>query len=215
MLLIDLKRQRCKKIELCSLILENLYCHIYLSKVTDSIITYMKYFLQYISLVILLTSCTENYDCRWNMKKDCRDSIIAYISSHPEYNAYLVVFKHELTDQMGIRTTGFLIGPLYYQLRIDLRSALLINTNNAKVFILSDMQDFLETSEMSTNDNDLDSFGVDYNKGETAAVNYVRHAVYMHYKDSILIINNRPDTLFLPKIIKDEMIVEDEMNRDD
>ncbi len=174
----------------------------------------MKYFLQYISIVIFLSSCTENYDCRWNMKEDCRDSIIAYISSHPEYAAYLVVPKYEITDQMGVRTTGFLLGPLYNQSRSYLRTALPININNAKVFILSDMQYFLKTSEMSTNDFDLDSFVVDYNNEETAAVNYVRHAVYMHYKDSMLIINNRPDTLFLPKIIKDEMIVEDEMNRD-
>ena len=141
------------------------------------------------------------------MKKDCRDSIKAYISSHKEYSAYLVVLKHTVSDQLGITTTGFLVGPLNRQSKQELHSLLPIVIDNAKVFILTDLQLIMDVPEMFVSESDINSYG--YNK-ESGAVNYIRHAVYMYYNDSILMVNTRPDTLFLPKIVEDKMISEDE-----
>ena len=66
----------------------------------------------------------------------------------------------------------------------------------------------MDVPEMSVSESDINSFASDYNKNEPAAVNFIRHAVYMYYNDSKLMVNTRPDTLFLPKIVEDEMIVE-------
>ena len=79
-----------------------------------------------------------------------------------------------------------------------------------KVFIMTDIELLVDVPEIPNIDEEfLKSSDCGYNKREPAAVNYVRHAVYMHYEDSILIVNNRPDTLFLPKIIEDELVTED------
>lgn len=166
----------------------------------------MKNLLNIIIFVLLIISCADNYDCRWKMKKDCRDSIKAYISSHKDYSSYLVVLKHTVSDQLGIITTGFLIGPLYCQSKQELHSLLPIVIDNAKVFILSDLQLIMDVPEMFVSERDINSYG--YNK-DSGAVNYIRHAVYMYYNDSILMVNTRPDTLFLPKIVEDKMISED------
>ncbi len=171
----------------------------------------MKKVLIFFCWVILFTSCTDNYDCRWNLKEDCRDSIKAYISAHKEYESYLVVLKHAVSYQEGVITTGFLIGPLYDQQKHELNPLLSIKIDNAKVFIMSDLQLLLDVPPMPVNDEKyVKSTTYDYNKKESAAVNYVRHSVYMYYSDSVLMVNNRPDTLFLPKIIVDEMVTEDE-----
>ncbi len=166
----------------------------------------MKNLLNIIIFVLLIVSCADNYDCRWKMKKDCRDSIKAYISSHKDFSSYLVVLKHTVSDKLEIITTGFLIGPLYSQSKQELHSLLPIVIDNAKVFILSDLQLIMDVPEMFVSESDINSYG--YNK-DPVAVNYIRHAVYMYYNDSILMVNTRPDTLFLPKIVEDEMISED------
>lgn len=167
----------------------------------------MKKMLNFIILIPFFISCVNNYDCRWKLKKDCRDSIKAYISSHKEYSAYLVVLKHTVSDQLGIATTGFLVGPLNRQSKQELHSLLPIVIDNAKVFILTDLQLIMDVPELFVSESDINSYG--YNK-ESGAVNYIRHAVYMYYNDSILMVNTRPDTLFLPKIVEDKMISEDE-----
>ena len=168
----------------------------------------MKDLLKIIIFIPLCASCTDNYDCRWKLKEDCRDSIKAYISSHKEYSSYLVVLKHTVSDQLRVITTGFLVGPLYRQSMQELHLPLPIVIENAKVFILSDLQLLMDVPEMSVSESDINSFASDYNKNEPAAVNFIRHAVYMYYNDSKLMVNTRPDTLFLPKIVEDEMIVE-------
>lgn len=167
----------------------------------------MNKLLYIICFLFLGGSCVDRYECRWKLKEDCRDSIKAYILSHKDYTSYLVVLKHAVSDQARIITTGFLVGPLYNQSMQELHSLLPIRIDNAKVYILSDLQLLMDVSEMSVNENGMNP--IDNNKNDDAAVNYVRHAVYMYYNDSKLIVNTRPDTLFLPKIIEDEMIEED------
>lgn len=170
----------------------------------------MKIILNIICLVLLFASCADNYDCKWNLKEDCRDSIKSYISAHKEYTSYLVVPKHVISDQAGILTIGFLVGPLYGLSNQVQHSLLPIRIDNAKVFIMTDLELLVDVPEIPNIDEEfLKSSDCGYNKREPAAVNYVRHAVYMHYEDSILIVNNRPDTLFLPKIIEDELVTED------
>ena len=168
----------------------------------------MKSIFKIICLFLLYSSCTGNKDCRWKIKEDCRDSIKSYITSHKEYKSYLVVFKYAISDQAGIVTTGFLVGPLYEQSKREFSSLLPIEIDNAKVFIQSDLQLLMDGDEKTIDESDSDSFIYDYNKNESAAVNYVRHAVYMYYDDSRLMVNTRPDTLFLPKILEDEMILD-------
>lgn len=170
----------------------------------------MKIKLYIICLVLLFASCTGRYDCTWKLKKDCRDSIKAYISAHKEYTSYLVVLKHVVSDQAGILTTGFLVGPLYGLSDQELTSLLPVEIDNAKVFIMSDLQLLMDVPEIPAIDEKyVKSMDYGYNKRESAVVNYVRHAVYMYYEDSVLMVNNRPDTLFIPKIIEDEVVTED------
>lgn len=169
----------------------------------------MKNIFKIICFILLCSSCTGNNDCKWKLKEACRDSIKSYITSHKDYKSYLVVFKYTVSDQAGIATTGFLIGPLYEQSKHEFSSLLPIKIDNAQVFILSDLQLLMDGFEKPTNKSDSGSFTYDYNKNESAAVNYVRHAVYMYYDDSRLMVNTRPDTLFLPKILEDEMILEE------
>lgn len=169
----------------------------------------MRFVFIIICLVILFASCTDKYDCRWKIKEDCRDSIEAYISSHQEYPSFLIVLKHEISEQTGVVTNGFFVGPLYEQSRLELHSALPVVINNAKVYILSDLQYLLESPEMTSSESSQYSFILDYNKEESAPVNYIRCAVYMYYDENRLIVNTRPDTLFLPKLVEDSTIIDE------
>lgn len=160
------------------------------------------------SICLLLLSCSDNMECHLKMKKDCYDAFENYIKTHKEYPAYLLISKHFVTERGEVETAGYILGPCYSRFLEYEDLPILIEIDGKKIFFQTDMQLLIEPCTLSKESLGVASDEFDYDNKKPIWVNFIRHAIYIYFHKSELLMNSRPDTLFLPKIEKDDFYKE-------
>ncbi len=163
----------------------------------------------------LLPSCEVKSNGFRELSPEANKIITDYVNSTPQYNTYLLV-SQSLLYKTPIKEPGFLIGPFfpllndYYKGCHALR---LVDIGSNRVYVLDDMSALVgEETEEWTNINKLDKSvtldGVLLQKiypsdKNSNMINYLCRAKLFYYANGSFLINNRPDTVYLPRVKMD------------
>ena len=163
----------------------------------------------------LLLSCEVKSNGFRELSPEANKIITDYVNSTPQYNTYLLV-SQSLLYKTPIKEPGFLIGPFfpllndYYKGCHALR---LVDIGSNRGYVLDDMSALVgEETEEWTNINKLDKSvtldGVLLQKiypsdKNSNMINYLCRAKLFYYANGSFLINNRPDTVYLPRVKMD------------
>lgn len=172
-----------------------------------------------ISILILIISNShfKKNVFKYTIQEDCMDIINAYVEDSDKYNSYLIMptkmlFNHENAP------FGYLIGPLYKGLENEIdgfNPVSIIKIKGKKIYLYSDISDLISfgtdtimkycpEDSIVISRNDKDVLYTEY-----ILVNYLKRARMFYKCRGKFLINNSPDTFFLPKI-NIEYVVEEE-----
>lgn len=172
-----------------------------------------------ISILILIISNLhfKRNVFKYTIQEDCMDIINAYVEDSDKYNSYLIMptkmlFNHENAP------FGYLIGPLYKGLENEIdgfNPVSIIKIKGKKIYLYSDISDLISfgtdtimkycpEDSVVISRNDKDVLYTEY-----ILVNYLKRARMFYKCRGKFLINNSPDTFFLPKI-NIEYVVEEE-----
>lgn len=172
-----------------------------------------------ISILILIISNLhfKRNVFKYTIQEDCMDIINAYVEDSDKYNSYLIMptkmlFNHENAP------FGYLIGPLYKGLENEIdgfNPVSIIKIKGKKIYLYSDISDLISfgtdtimkyclEDSIVISRNDKDVLYTEY-----ILVNYLKRARMFYKCRGKFLINNSPDTFFLPKI-NIEYVVEEE-----
>lgn len=172
-----------------------------------------------ISILILIISNLhfKRNVFKYTIQEDCMDIINAYVEDSDKYNSYLIMptkmlFNHENAP------FGYLIGPLYKGLENEIdgfNPVSIIKIKGKKIYLYSDISDLIsfgtdtimkycQEDSIVISRNDKDVLYTEY-----ILVNYLKRARMFYKCRGKFLINNSPDTFFLPKI-NIEYVVEEE-----
>lgn len=172
-----------------------------------------------ISILILIISNShfKKNVFKYAIKEECMAIINTYVEDSDKYNSYLIMptgmlFNHENAP------LGYLIGPLYKGIENEIdgfNPVSIMKIKGKRIYLYSDISDliFLGTdtimkycpkdSVIISRDN-KDTLYTEY-----ILVNYLKRARMFYKCRGKFLINNSPDTFFLPKI-NIEYVVEEE-----
>ena len=169
----------------------------------------------YFAAFLLLSCEARNNGLFRELSPEANKIITDYVNSTPQYNTYLLV-SQSLLYNSPIKGPGFLIGPFfpllndYYE---GCHALKLTDIGNNRVYALDDMSVLVgEEKDEWTNINKLDKSvmldGVLSQKiypsdKNSNMINYLCRARLFYYANGSFLINNRPDTVYLPRVKMD------------
>lgn len=163
----------------------------------------------YVCAFMLLMACTNQNHCTISSFDD--QNVVKEISRYIDktsYDSYAVVYTSQLTGFDSLQT-GILIGPFYKGLIEQLKISSIKNIgecSNRKIYLLSTSQTRPVAKDLSdiafcSMDSSLVTKDREYEMyTKNCLINFLRKSVLMYNDKTTLIINQRPDTLVLPKI---------------
>ena len=169
----------------------------------------------------LLLSCeVRNNGLFRELSPDANNIITDYVNSTPQYNTYLLV-SQGLLYKTPIKEPGYLIGPFFPLLNDYYKGChalKLADIGSNRVYVLDDMSVLVrEGKEEWTNINKLDrsvmldgggSQKIYPSDKNSNMINYLCRAKLFYYANGSFLINNRPDTVFLPRVKMDDSPLE-------
>ena len=161
--------------------------------------------------MLAISSCVEKRN--FQIKQDCSSAIQDYVEEHESYNSFLLLSTKKLFNG-NVFYQGFLIGPLYEGLDVELkdfRAIELYEFKRKKIYVFSEISYIIKDNgnykaDCCKRDSILDLSCCGENKYTySSLINYLKRGRLLYYHDGKLHILNNPDRLYLPTIKIDSM----------
>lgn len=165
----------------------------------------MRHSVNYIPFLILvcLISCSSRKDVYLSLRDDVANAIMQYVSKDTVgHKIFAIVPTHNMVNNLKTQQQGYLIGPLYKRLLLELHRehmVLIWEENDQKVYLVTKYETILQ------GDNQIepkyfapqDSLIIGSYVSDSGTINYMKRAIYISFDpNNKIIINTRPDTIF-------------------
>lgn len=163
-------------------------------------------------IIVLFVSCNKEKHQMFSLRKDFIDAIESYVRNDTNcerHDSYIIIPSENLytTD---IVPKGYLIGPYYKDIfgkkKHEIAKLIEVNAKNIYVDVSKMPIDTIRKDDIHYCSEDsilmctIDGIPLYYSHEQI--VNYLKRAHLLYYIDSHLIINEKADTFYLPKLIK-------------
>ena len=167
----------------------------------------MKSLLYIFCCMAIIQSCKPS-----NSKIEIDGSIMSvicdYIDKNPQYNTLAIVYSNDIYELDNKPPAGFLLGP-YNDIDITDKKSIGVKICNRMVYINSNFINMIFSNNIKWNNNNpKDSVYIYPSYKKYGWEYFIGKAWYLYYKkdDNSIVINTRPDTVFLPKVIVNHSI---------
>ena len=167
--------------------------------------------------LMLYVSCKNDNKQMYSLKRDFIEAIENYVRNDTNYDKHYSYFiiPSDCLYTTAIVPKGFLIGPYYEDLlgKKKLEIVKIMEVNSKDIFVDVSKMPFNNTIDIeSIQYCDEDSImlctveGIPLYYSYEKVINYIKRAHLLYYVDSHLIVNERADTFYLPKLIKSQTL---------
>jgi hypothetical protein len=162
--------------------------------------------------MVLASSCpTKKGEESCMISMELKDSVYScvrnYMNTYPQFDTFLLICASKLSP---IYFDGYLLGPAYEGIYEDGNPCFYITIDNKQVFVQLGIENLIKTTDLQRSiyrqkqiPRGVDSLiiapdWIKKNGGEL----YIHRAIYFSIRDEFLSINNRPDTIFGPRLLE-------------
>ena len=158
--------------------------------------------LLFLSIFIVIGCKTDENRLSVEAGKAIVSKIEEYVSTHTNYDRFLILDSWSESFSIEKYPSGYILGPYYHGMLKQIEKYPYIYINRSRIYVNSSSLRIYDNEISVMYESHTDSSENDYYIINDAWSDYIYKAVFFYKKDGNWYINQRPDTIFVPKCVE-------------